>query len=82
MLSQTSISDFGQHISNWITYSHFSLLPTRFGNTRNLAFTCQFAEADPAHIELAHIATGSAANSAAIDVSGTELGLPIGLYDH
>jgi hypothetical protein len=60
----------------------FLSLPTGFGYAGKFAFAGQFPEADPAHLELAQVAARPAADAAAVDLAGHELGLLQGLVDH
>src|SRR5450432_3315499 len=56
-----------------------ALLPARFHDARNFSLERHTAKTDSAHLKLANIATGAAANTAAITHADLELGLLEGL---
>src|SRR5690606_2688439 len=89
VLHGTCIPDPCEHIRNWICHYHSGnllsdepSLPAGLGYSWNLPFTSIFPEAYTAHLETAHVATGTPAYSTTIDFAHLELGFPLRLRDH
>lgn len=71
------VSDTSQHISDFISNLHdvnllCSCLPARLFHARDLAFVCQFSEANSANAEFAKICVWSAADFTSIICASRE----------
>lgn len=79
---RVSISAIGSVIPiESISSFRLNELPTGFGYTGDVAGVAVDTEADAAHLELADVAVGSAADFAAVVLAGREFGFFAPLFD-
>src|SRR6185503_1601685 len=79
------VPDAGDHVRDGIRHVHrtyLEVLPARLDHARNLARQGQLPEADPAHLELADVGAGPAAQAAPGVGAHRELRLALRLGDH